>query len=49
MRERTRLEDEIEQLKARKSEMQERDYESELERLFVELAKVNRGIKRGGQ
>jgi len=49
LRERTRYEEEIEQLKARKREMAEGQYESELERLFVGLAKTNRSIKRGGQ
>ena len=49
LRERTRLEDEIQQLKTRKGAMQESAYWSELERMFVELAKVNRGIKKGGQ
>jgi hypothetical protein len=45
MRDRTRLEGEIGQLIARKSSMAETDYEQELERLFIELAKVNRAIK----
>jgi len=49
LRERTRYEEEIEQLKARKREMAAGLYESELERLFVGLAKTNRSIKRGGQ
>jgi hypothetical protein len=48
MKERTRLEGEIEQLIARKSSMAEADYESTLERLFIELAKVNRSIKQAG-
>lgn len=47
MRDRTRLEAEIAQLIARKSVMSAADYEKELERLFVELAKVNRSIKHG--
>ena len=47
MRDRTRLEGEIAQLIARKSSMLEADYEKELERLFIELAKVNRAIKQG--
>ena len=47
MRDRTRLEGEIAQLIARKSNMVEADYEKELERLFIELAKVNRAIKQG--
>jgi hypothetical protein len=49
LRERERYETEIEQLKSRKSQMGESEYESELERLFVGLAKVNRSIKRGAQ
>ena len=47
MRDRTRLEGEIAQLIGRKSNMVEADYEKELERLFIELAKVNRAIKQG--
>jgi hypothetical protein len=47
MRDRTRLEGEIAQLIARKSGMPETDYETQLERLFIELAKVNRAIKQG--
>jgi hypothetical protein len=47
IRDRTRLEGEIAQLIGRKSSMQEADYEKELERLFIELAKVNRAIKQG--
>jgi hypothetical protein len=47
MRDRTRLEGEIAQLIGRKSNMAEADYEKELERLFIELAKVNRAIKQG--
>jgi hypothetical protein len=49
LRERERLEEEVERLKARKGRMPEADYEAELERLFVNLAKVNRSIKRGGR
>ena len=49
MRERTRLEDEIQQFKLRKTLMQEAEYWSGLERMFVELAKVNRGIRKGRQ
>lgn len=49
LKERTRLEEEIEQVKARKSDMQEVAYWSELEKLFVELAKVNRDIKKSGR
>jgi hypothetical protein len=48
LKERQRLEGEIEQLIARKSSMQETEYEAMLERLFVELAKVNRSIKQAG-
>ena len=47
MRDRTRLEGEIAQLIARKSSMPEAAYEAELEKLFIELAKVNRAIKQG--
>ena len=47
MRERTRLESEIAQLLARKSSMPASEYDSELERLFIELARVNRAIKQG--
>jgi hypothetical protein len=48
MKERTRLEGEIEQLIARKGGMVEAEYEATLERLFIELAKVNRSIKQQG-
>jgi hypothetical protein len=48
LKERTRLEGEIEQLIARKSSMAEAEYEATLERLFIELAKVNRSIKQAG-
>jgi hypothetical protein len=48
MQERSRLEGEIEQLIARKSTLAESEYEANLEKLFIELAKVNRTIKRGG-
>jgi hypothetical protein len=48
LRERTRLEGEIEQLIARKASMPEAEYEATLERLFIELAKVNRSIKQAG-
>ena len=47
-KERTRLEGEIEQLIARKGSMPEAEYEATLERLFIELAKVNRSIKQAG-
>ena len=48
LKERVRLEGEIEQLIARKSSMAEAEYEAMLERLFIELAKVNRSIKQAG-
>jgi hypothetical protein len=48
LKERTRLEGEIEQLIARKGNMAKAEYEAMLERLFVELAKVNRSIKQAG-
>ena len=48
LKDRTRLEGEIEQLIARKANMPEADYEATLERLFIELAKVNRSIKQAG-
>lgn len=48
LKERSRLEAEIEQLIARKSNMAEADYETALEKLFIELAKVNRSIKQAG-
>ncbi|HLG17316.1 MAG TPA: hypothetical protein VJH03_22905 [Blastocatellia bacterium] len=44
--ERQRLEEAIEKLKARKNEMRAEDYDAELERLLVELAKVNQAIKK---
>jgi len=48
LKERTRLEGEIEQLIARKQSMPESEYEANLERLFIQLAKVNRSIKQAG-
>jgi len=48
LKERTRLEAEIEQLIARKGNMSEAEYEATLEKLFIELAKVNRSIKQAG-
>ena len=48
LKERTRLEGEIEQLIARKANLPEAEYEATLERLFIELAKVNRSIKQAG-
>jgi hypothetical protein len=48
LKERTRLEGEIEQWIARKATVAEAEYEATLERLFIELAKVNRSIKQAG-
>src|SRR5215213_6478809 len=48
IKERARLEGEIEQLIASKASMAEAEYETTLERLFIELAKVNRSIKQAG-
>jgi hypothetical protein len=48
MRERTRLEGEIEQLIGRKSTLPETEYQATLEHLFIELAKVNRSIRQAG-
>jgi hypothetical protein len=48
LRDRARLEGEIEQLIAKKSGLQEAEYEATLEKLFIELAKVNRSIKQSG-
>ena len=48
LKERTRLEGEIEQLIGRKRSMPEGEYEANLERLFIQLAKVNRSIKQAG-
>jgi hypothetical protein len=48
LKERTRLEGEIEQLIGRKGSTPEAEYEATLERLFIELAKVNRSIKQAG-
>ena len=48
LKERARLEGEIEQLIARKTSMNDVEYEANLERLFIELAKVNRSIKQAG-
>lgn len=44
--ERQRLEEAVEKLKARKNEMKPEDYDTELERLLVELAKVNQTIRK---
>ncbi len=43
--ERLRLEGEIEQLKLRKAQMNEDEYETALEKLLVELARVSQGIR----
>ena len=43
--ERTRLEGEVEQLKARKEKMKAEEYEAALEKLLLDLAKVNQSIK----
>lgn len=48
LRERTRLEGEIEELISKKSSLSETEYEANLERLFIELAKLNRSIKQAG-
>jgi hypothetical protein len=45
--ERIRLEGEIAQLIARKRDLPETEYETALEKLFIELAKTNRAIKQG--
>jgi hypothetical protein len=49
VKERTRLEEEVEQLKARKSELAPTEYETALERLLIELAKVSRDIRKGSR
>jgi hypothetical protein len=43
--ERLRLEGEIEQLKARKGQMNEDEYDAALEKLLIEFAKLNQSIK----
>jgi len=43
--ERDRLEREVEQLKTRKAAMKPEDYDSELEKLLIDLAKVSQSIK----
>jgi hypothetical protein len=48
MAERTRLEGEIEQLIVRKRSFNETEYEAALEKLFIQLAKVNRAIRQAG-
>jgi hypothetical protein len=47
LRDKTRLEGEIAGLIARKRDLAEAEYEAQLEKLFIELAKVNRAIKQG--
>lgn len=47
--ERMRLEGEIEQLKARKDQMKTEDYETALEKLLVELAKISQSIRNKGK
>lgn len=48
LKERTRLEGEIEQLIASKNSVPEAEYELKLENLFIQLAKLNRSIKQAG-
>lgn len=48
LKERERLEGEIEQVIARKGAMPEPEYAALLEKLFIELAKLNRSIKQAG-
>jgi hypothetical protein len=48
LRERARLEGEIEQLIGQKANLTETVYETSLEKLFIELAKINRSIKQAG-
>ena len=45
--EKMRLEGEIEKLKTRKAMLKEEDYENELEKLLIDLAKLNQTIKAG--
>jgi hypothetical protein len=45
--EKMRLEGEIERLKTRKAMLKEEDYENELEKVLIELAKLNQNIKAG--
>ncbi len=47
LRDRIRLESEIAQLIGRKKDLPESEYETALEKLFIELAKTNRAIKQG--
>jgi hypothetical protein len=46
--EQARLEAELEELRARKDAMPEEEYEAELERLLLEIARVGRQIRQGG-
>jgi hypothetical protein len=46
VKERTRLEEEVEQLKTRKRELPQGEYETALEKLLIDLAKVSRDIRR---
>lgn len=43
--EKMRLEGEVEKLKGRKAQLSEEDYDNELEKLLIELAKLNQSIK----
>ncbi len=45
IKQRQHFEEEVEKLKARKSEMKPEEYEAELERLLVELSQLNQQIK----
>src|SRR5262245_48027627 len=45
IKQRQSLEEQVEKLKARKADMKQEDYDAELERVLVELAKVNQEIK----
>ncbi|MEO7632910.1 MAG: hypothetical protein ABIU20_05905 [Blastocatellia bacterium] len=45
--EKMRLEGEVEKLKTRKATFKEEDYENELEKLLIDLAKLNQTIKAG--
>ena len=45
LEERQRIEQEIEKLKSRKDQMKQEEYEEQLERLLVDLAKVSQEIK----
>ncbi len=49
VKERTRLEEEVEQLKTRKGALPESEYETSLEKLLIELAKVSRDIRKGSR